>query len=330
MPGILQKLSYHFRMRFQDFLFKVGLAAHLHRNRPGGRVIIYHGIDERGEKKLNSRFLSEAYFEQQVKYFVEHFHVVTMKDYLAGERHPEKLTVTLSFDDGYRNNLTRALPILERYQVPATFFVTAAAAMRQDILWPDFIDLASATTDKPFKAAGHEWNKDAKGEFRNEEDVALKNFCRQVDISKVHLVMEALPYTLNFRDDEHWTDYWTLLTREELKQMAASPLVSFGTHGLLHLDWAHADRYWTLEALKLSKVWLEEIVGEELNTMAFPFGNYTRENVEDAKALGYEHLLAVNYRHAADKEDPAVVERFGINPYVSWNNQLSAILRNRY
>ena len=35
-----------------------------------------------------------------------------------------KKTITISFDDGFANNLNVALPILEKYDIPVTFFVS--------------------------------------------------------------------------------------------------------------------------------------------------------------------------------------------------------------
>lgn len=47
-------------------------------------------------------------------------------DILAGKKEIQHNYFHLSFDDGFRNNFTNALPILQRHQVPAIFFVPTA------------------------------------------------------------------------------------------------------------------------------------------------------------------------------------------------------------
>lgn len=47
-------------------------------------------------------------------------------DMLAGHRPVDGRYFHLSFDDGFRNNFTNALPILQKHSVPAIFFVPSA------------------------------------------------------------------------------------------------------------------------------------------------------------------------------------------------------------
>jgi peptidoglycan/xylan/chitin deacetylase (PgdA/CDA1 family) len=43
--------------------------------------------------------------------------------------------VSLTFDDGYRNNLTLAFPVLHRYRIPATVYVTAGLIGTKKWMW---------------------------------------------------------------------------------------------------------------------------------------------------------------------------------------------------
>ncbi|HNS81869.1 MAG TPA: polysaccharide deacetylase family protein, partial [Kiritimatiellia bacterium] len=46
-------------------------------------------------------------------------------DDAISEPRPDGISFVLSFDDGYRDNLTVLLPILEEMQIPCTFYITS-------------------------------------------------------------------------------------------------------------------------------------------------------------------------------------------------------------
>ena len=65
-------------------------------------------------------------FETFCRYFRNHFNVVPLTEQVAGCRdgRPMGGTLSITFDDGYRDNVEVAAPILRRLELPATFFVT--------------------------------------------------------------------------------------------------------------------------------------------------------------------------------------------------------------
>lgn len=65
-------------------------------------------------------------FETFCRYFRNHFSVVPLAEQVAGCRdgRPMGGTLSITFDDGYRDNAEVAAPILRRLDLPATFFVT--------------------------------------------------------------------------------------------------------------------------------------------------------------------------------------------------------------
>jgi peptidoglycan/xylan/chitin deacetylase (PgdA/CDA1 family) len=88
-------------------------------------VLMYHHVMP---DPSNFIAISPATFEKQMAYLAEGgFHPVTMAqfaDYMTkGAPLPAK-AVLITFDDGRRNQLDYAVPVLKRHGFPATFFVT--------------------------------------------------------------------------------------------------------------------------------------------------------------------------------------------------------------
>ncbi|MBV5327352.1 MAG: polysaccharide deacetylase family protein, partial [Chlorobium sp.] len=67
---------------------------------------------------------------------------------LSGIRPLEPNSMALTFDDGYRNNLTFALPILRQFKAPATIFLSTGNVEEQKPFWFDRLDYAIQSMSK--------------------------------------------------------------------------------------------------------------------------------------------------------------------------------------
>lgn len=108
-------------------------------------ILMYHSID------ANPLFMTVAtnVFEAQVQYLKTlQFNVVsldTLAHYIEIKSIPKK-TVILTFDDGYQDNYKNAFPILRKYSIPATIFVTTGdTADKPD---PQFKGIKKLSTDE--------------------------------------------------------------------------------------------------------------------------------------------------------------------------------------
>ena len=87
------------------------------------KILCYHKILN-SINDINSINVSPENFEEQLRYLVNNFDVISL-DNLEEEIHKDgKNAVAITFDDGCSDVLYNALPILERYNVPATLFIT--------------------------------------------------------------------------------------------------------------------------------------------------------------------------------------------------------------
>jgi peptidoglycan/xylan/chitin deacetylase (PgdA/CDA1 family) len=85
-------------------------------------VLVYHSISAPAEPMPGDIDISPARFEQQLSWLAKTNRVVALEATLA-QSNPRQIAIT--FDDGYRDNLTTALPLLEKYNLPMTLFVAA-------------------------------------------------------------------------------------------------------------------------------------------------------------------------------------------------------------
>lgn len=94
-------------------------------------VLVYHTISDRPEPLPGDIDISPRRFEQQLHWLARWRQVVTLEEAL---KTPGRRRVAITFDDGFRDNLTVALPLLEKFQLPMTLFVTAGFVDHDDYL----------------------------------------------------------------------------------------------------------------------------------------------------------------------------------------------------
>jgi peptidoglycan/xylan/chitin deacetylase (PgdA/CDA1 family) len=110
--------------------FCISRVARIFSSSPEVVVLMYHSIDTSGWKLS----VSPRLFERQIQYLAEKNLGASLADavlYAKGEKSLSR-AVAVTFDDGYRDLLTTVLPILEKYQIPATVFVPSDLSVHTD------------------------------------------------------------------------------------------------------------------------------------------------------------------------------------------------------
>lgn len=98
---------------------------------PRMTVLVYHSISD--EEDFFA--VSPEVFEGQMKYLSTHVTVVPLERAFAhAAGNPvEHDSVAITFDDGYADFVHTALPVLQKYAIPATVFVLGDSVLREEL-----------------------------------------------------------------------------------------------------------------------------------------------------------------------------------------------------
>lgn len=101
-------------------------------------VLCYHGVTARptrGPNDPKGLHVNRDRFAAHLAFLKRHYNLISLSDYLsareAGHRLPNYSAV-LTFDDGFRNFLTVATPLLTERRIPATVFLITDNAGREN------------------------------------------------------------------------------------------------------------------------------------------------------------------------------------------------------
>jgi peptidoglycan/xylan/chitin deacetylase (PgdA/CDA1 family) len=320
----LKKAKWH----INDVLFCAGLKSL--KNKGNQRsILVYHGITVDAKTDINARFVSTYLFEKQIQYFKTHFNIVTVDEYFKGASHPTKLTVAITFDDGYKNNLIEVLPILEKHKVPATFYITTVQQTEYSILWADALDMFRYTNGyNKFLFNGVNYHK-SKNEYVSNSGT-LKQHLKKTGWKEKKALIETILSKNNFINNKSLKPYFELLSNEDIYTLSQSKYASIGSHGLYHNCLAEIPLSEAKQELITSKNYLENITQKTITSIAYPDGSYNNELINIAEQVGFKTQLAVDFIDTKNINDPRIESRLGINPYISFNNQIQCLLDGKY
>ena len=293
----------------------------------GSRIVVYHGVCKNDPLRFNTIFISAKSLEIQFQLYKKYFNIVSLDDFYQRRFVPDRFNLCLSFDDGFANNYKYVLPLLNKYEIPATFFITAIRDAGYDILWNDILNIARRHGPMKLVFQREEFNRQNDGRY-----VSLKTGEQLGDRLRSEGFEEKADMLQQLSSLRHKADpdYWLQMTPWEIKDLSASKWVRIGSHGYYHNDLAKIPIALASEELIKSKQWLEQLTGKEIKALAFPYGSYSNEVADEAKKIGYSQLLATETIYPGDENNALLRQRLTINPFISNINQLHANITGSY
>jgi peptidoglycan/xylan/chitin deacetylase (PgdA/CDA1 family) len=235
------------------------------RFRPGVAILGYHRVHDGADDPLGLSITPER-FEAHLAIIARIAKPMRLADAARSLRtgNVPSRAVVVTFDDGYAGNLHVALPLLERYAVPATIFITSGN--RGGEFWWD--RLVRLRPQDP--ASGDFYALAVKLESlgHTEREEAL----RQLELRSSPTAAEPIHRSL---------------TITEMQQLAASPLIDIGAHGVTHQPLPTLTVQEQQVEIGRSRQDLEELLHSEVVSFAYPHGALTPQTSTLVEKAGY-------------------------------------------
>lgn len=327
LRAIRQKINY----AIKDTGAVLGMNRAFFRQARGARILGYHGICRKDHTRFNNIFLRLDTFEAHLRFYKKYFNVISLEDYYAQRFSKDRFNICISFDDGYENNYKYVLPLLDQYKVPATFFITAVRSAGYDILWNDFLGILNRYGPARIEYKKEKFRKGAFNFYVSETTgLRLVETLRSAGFDEKADMMKALYPLVPFREKMEEEEYWRQMTESQIRELSDSEWATIGSHGFYHNDLGRISVADAEKELTGSKAFLENLTGKKIKAIAFPYGTYSQAAVAAAERAGYSQLLALTFHFPEDQSNPAMRERFIVNPFISVDNQMLATIKRSY
>ncbi|MFK8181855.1 MAG: polysaccharide deacetylase family protein [Phormidesmis sp.] len=263
-------------------------------------ILMYHSVPTLDESRWIDPYnsLCARDFNRQMRFLARHRHVISIGQLvqrLEQGKPLERGTVAITFDDGYRNNLTVAAPILAKYNLPATIYLATGYVESGRNQWSDNLyaafrarsnsQLLLAEWDSTF----HDWDL-ANSKQRNQAHSALAMYLIQADLTTREALLTEIdkqlaPVAYPPRLTLNWEEAKTLKTQY--------PNITLGVHTSNHLDLStHCHK--TKEEMTTSIQQMMSGLGTKPKHFAFPYNRYCDKAQAQVKAAQLRSAVIAN------------------------------------
>jgi peptidoglycan/xylan/chitin deacetylase (PgdA/CDA1 family) len=248
--------------------------------------------------------MPERMFEMQVAWLARHAEVLPIGEAARSiaQRRTRPL-VSISFDDGYADNVESAAPMLERHGLRATFFVATEFVRANDWMWYDLAALRiRGASDAELERAARAYDvppprAPSAGASRAEAWVeALK--------TRPSAVREAFLAELPAAADEASERRRFRAMRPEQVSALAHAGHEIGSHSASHEILTHADDVRLRHEVEASRQCLRDWTGTEIAGFCYPNGTHDARVVAAVASAGYRYACTTLPPRAAPAGDP--------------------------
>jgi peptidoglycan/xylan/chitin deacetylase (PgdA/CDA1 family) len=278
-------------------------------------VFNYHRIREHHQD--STQFHDEVFgptlaeFIEQITWLRQHTRIINeteLLEMLASGRPFANRCSMITFDDGYRDNFTLAFPVLERYEVAATFTIPSEIITSRRLGWWDIISyFVKNTSKKTIELDGTLYS------FMASRQAVMNSIISRIarePYAFTRGLLDRLSAACEVDFPSREAQSAELMTWEEVRRVSRS-VVSIGSQTHTHPVLATMDRGDQMCELATSKSVLEREIGKPVSSIAYPVGGYTHftsETKEVARLCGY----SIGYSFATGVNTVSKLDRFDI------------------
>jgi peptidoglycan/xylan/chitin deacetylase (PgdA/CDA1 family) len=293
-------------------------------------VLMYHRVlppahPDRAREQPGM-YVSPETLAMHLELLKRHFEIVHLDDWAEKVTHGQavpRLACAVTFDDGWRDNFEFAFPILQAQQVPATIYLLPDLVGTQYRFWPnELARLLSDPRNEAVRQTWPEWLNEQVAQAAGGEPVSLPLSMEKIDAviercKTLHTDSAMLELLRGVGAEGGTSEDRDLMNWDEVRQMAASGWVRFGSHTRRHtrLDVRAAAEVLRDEICQ-SQVSLERELHRPISSFCYPNGDHCPAAVELVRS-SYATAVTTHRGWNSVSSDRWLLKRVGVHEDIS-------------
>ena len=246
-------------------------------------------------------------FNKQMAFVSKNFNVINFKilDQIisSGNKLPSN-SLIVTFDDGYADNFEMALPVMNKYGITATIFVTINNVESQKTYWFEkIVYQMKKMTPRELSLNSRKFKVDKYN--RMEMAKSIIAFLMEVPEPDRIVCIKELDMQTGIDVSSSDLEYAKPLTWEMIKNLDKAG-IEIGSHTLTHPILSKMSDEDIINELSESKRILEDKIGKEVISISYPVGNkncYDHRVLKFSECCGYR--FGVSYKHSVERLNPS-------------------------
>lgn len=288
-------------------------------------VLCYHSVvqaEHPDDDFVYRNAVPQFEFERQLSRIKEWFTPISLSlliDHLYHGRALPEAPALVTFDDGYRNNLTNAAPVLKKLGVPALFLVTTGYIGTANNLWANDIDLrilGSAGKWIPAPGPGGAMLVPAGIKARQDLACRVRACCKRLPAGELQAYLARLEEATGPIDRSGYAELFEFLSWEDVRRLACLGF-EIGSHTVTHPILSYLPDGRAMSELRESRLRIEREIGAACHAIAYPNGStddYREATLQAAKNSGY--LIGFSLNGGRGTNHPFAVDRINVPGHV--------------
>jgi peptidoglycan/xylan/chitin deacetylase (PgdA/CDA1 family) len=305
-------------------------------------VLMYHRVAET-ESDIWDIAVSPENFEQQLQLLKQTHKIIPLKELVhrIKKNNLNRNYVCITFDDGYEDNFLHAKPILENYQIPATFFITSTNIDKESIFWWDeleelilyskhlpsswsktishtAIDIElgeEAWLDESQKNVNSKWKSYSQPPPSRRCELFLKLW-EQLKLLPAEAQQDQLSTIRQWIGTDTVNDpLLKSMSYKQLKSLSENPLFEIGAHTFSHPSLACLDTEGQKKEISENRKHLQSIIDKEVTLLSYPYGDYSTDTVAIVSELGFEAAFTTEEKPVSGKSNNFRLARYQVKNY---------------
>ncbi len=255
-------------------------------------------------------------FNREIRFLKNNFNIVPLDQVvhqLKSGKKFKKPTVAITVDDGFKDNYDLLFPVLRKYKVNVTIFLTTGVIGTEKMLWVGRLEKKFLETvrneirlDGIFKGVKFDISSIEK---KRKVYLQVVSRLKNIDTSERDRYLQMIEKKLG----TPLYDTPTMLNWDEIREMHQAG-IHFGAHTVNHPILTNVSLDEAKKEILDSKIKIEQELGQPIRHFAFPNGrerDFNEELRQYCKDIGFESVSSCTYGYNDSQEDIYSLKRIG-------------------